>query len=185
MHGGDSQPEVRPRSTAPCRARSSSINWAATPRPGVEVPELVTVNTRSSRPPHKPTAELRTATNRRECERRMRGFRDPRRTNLSMPTDSLIRTRSSEGSICFRLTAINRQLYNVSQLNLRYILGIVKYFYGNQRSWHALMRGFDILYIYILVHKVCKILALASAWFCRVKAGEVVFEADKYALAGR
>jgi uncharacterized protein YyaL (SSP411 family) len=24
-----------------------------------------------------------------------------------------------------------------------------------------------------------------NAWFCRVKAGEVVFEADKYALAGR
>jgi transposase len=31
----------------------------------------------------------------------------------------------------------------------------------------------------------CERLALAQQRFCRVKAGEVVFEADKYALAGR
>ena len=133
MHGGDSQPEVRPRSTAPCRARSSSICWAATRRPGVEVPELATVNTCSSRRPRESTAELRTATNRRECERRIpqgdflrgvRGFRDPRRTNLSMPTDSLIRTRSSEGSICFRLTAIKTMLRQTTQFAILSFLGI-------------------------------------------------------------
>jgi len=35
------------------------------------------------------------------------------------------------------------------------------------------------------VEMMLRIHFMQQWWFCRVKAGEVVFEADKYALAGR